>query len=68
MIGIYITETETYLTYDWLVDAGVSINSIEAWVKRKVCKTKPFKGRSCIEYSSIPAPSRKKTTLERSYP
>lgn len=60
MIGIYITETETYLTYDWLVDEGVSINSIESWVKRKVCKTKSFNGRSCVEYDSIPAPSRKK--------
>ncbi len=61
MLGIELEISKTYLSYQWILDnSNIAEKTIEFWKIRNIGEYKTFDGRVHIEYSSIPAPSRKK--------
>lgn len=55
-----VNKKDVYLSYESLVGYGVSINTIEQWIKRSQVITQKNAGTSSVSYDSIPAPTRAK--------
>ena len=59
-------EKTLYLSYEWIINQGISRNSIDNWVKRGQAIITKRDGRAFVYYESIPAPTRAKLPSKES--
>lgn len=59
-------EKTLYLSYEWIINQGISRNSIDNWVKRGQVIVTKRDGQAFVYYESIPAPTRAKLPSKES--
>lgn len=60
MLNINGNNKELFISYTWLINHGISQNTIDNWVKRNQSITKKIGINTFVLYDSIPAPTRSK--------